>query len=328
MECSIWYAPYTLIPKAALNAKTPQVPRNGALLRIEEEGKGVGFADCHPWPELGDLPLDQQLQKLAKRECTALTLQSLFFAGLDASFRRKQQSAFENVTIPPSHFLIPDLFTQDKTELEKFVAEGGKVFKCKVGRDLLAERVELEKLAEQFSQQEALIRLDSNLVGDEFSCHRLMKQANERLVGMIDFWEDPFPYDAQAWSHFSEAHGIFLARDRDLKSTELQGVDVLVLKPAVQNISPEQLLALRKRVVMTSYLDHPLGQLSAAFVAARSQKVLGRKLDVCGLLSHIAYETNEFSACLQMRGPQLVPPAGTGFGFDELLEKQEWKKLC
>lgn len=328
MECSIWYAPYTLIPKAALNARVPQIARHGALLRVEEEGKGVGFADCHPWSELGDLPLDQQLQKLAKRECTPLTLQSLFFAGLDASFRKQQKSAFENLVIPPSHFLIPDLFAQDKVELERFVADGGKAFKCKVGRDLLAERVELEKLAEQFSQQEVLLRLDSNFVSDEFSCHRFMKQASETLVGMIDFWEDPFPYDAQAWGNFSETHGLFLARDRDVKLNELQGVDVLVLKPAVQNFSPEKLSTLRKRVVITSYLDHPLGQVSAAFFAARAQKILGRKLDTCGLLSHTAYELNEFSACLKTRGPHLLPPSGTGFGFDELLAKQEWKQLC
>ena len=329
MECSIWYSPYTLSSKAPLNARSPQMLRHGALLRVEQAGK-VGFADCHPWPELGDLPLEQQLQKLAQHENTSLTTQSVFLAGLDALFRDKQKSAFEGLHIPPSHFLIPDLFQQDKAELEKFVTDGGRTFKCKVGRDLLAERVELEKITERFAGQDVLLRLDSNCMSDEFSCHRFMKQASECLAGMIDFWEDPFPYVAEAWEKFSDTHGVFLARDQGVKLSELKAVDVLVLKPAVQAIQAqlENLQRLKKRVCITSYLDHPLGQMSAAFVAARAQKVLGKKLEVCGLLSHSAYEANEFSECLRSAGDQLLPPSGTGFGFDELLEKQDWKKLC
>ena len=54
---SIWYWPYELTPKRRLSAIAADAPRQGALVRIED-----GFADVHPWPELGDEPLDGQLE--------------------------------------------------------------------------------------------------------------------------------------------------------------------------------------------------------------------------------------------------------------------------
>ena len=53
----MWFCEYALSER-----------RRGALIRV-----GSGFADFHPWPELGDEPLETQLAKLARGETTPLT---------------------------------------------------------------------------------------------------------------------------------------------------------------------------------------------------------------------------------------------------------------
>src|SRR5258708_24582201 len=97
MDCYFWR--YELAPKRRLSAIARDAPREGALIRI-----GDGFADVHPWPELGDLPLDDQLALLARGETTALTRQSLSFVSIDERARLASRSLFEGLTIPPSHW--------------------------------------------------------------------------------------------------------------------------------------------------------------------------------------------------------------------------------
>ena len=76
-----------------------------------------------------------------------------------------------------------------------------------------------------------------------------------------------------------------------------------------------------KELVVTSYLDHPLGQACAAWTAAR----LGVK--TAGLLTHSVYEPNLFSASILARGPRLAFSPGTGFGWDKELASLEWESL-
>ena len=78
----IEYWRYELIPKRRLSAIAADGPRRGALLRVDG-----GFADVHPWPELGDANLDDQLALLARGETTPLTRASLQFASIDAAAR-------------------------------------------------------------------------------------------------------------------------------------------------------------------------------------------------------------------------------------------------
>src|SRR5947207_12510223 len=98
---SSFYWRYELVPKRRLSAIAGR--RVGALIRISD-----GFADVHPWPELGDLPLDEQLSLLARGVTTPLTARSLCFAALDAEARAASRNLFEGLTIPPSHWPGPD----------------------------------------------------------------------------------------------------------------------------------------------------------------------------------------------------------------------------
>ena len=65
-------------------------------------------------------------------------------------------------------------------------------------------------------------------------------------------------------------------------------------------------------------MDHPIGQLHAAYVAARSAPEA-----VCGLVTHVLYESDPFIERMRIDGTRLVVP-----DFTDLLEALPWKKLA
>jgi O-succinylbenzoate synthase len=275
----MWFWRYTLMPRRALSALADARPREGALLRV-----GDGFADVHPWPELGDAPLDEQLARLARGETTPLTARSLYFARVDAEARADGRSLFEGLTIPRSHWPGPDPpFDFDTVKLKDI--------------DQIPPKVRLR------------IDFNGRLRPEEFI---YMAEALPRE--RVDFVEDPCPYDGPTWSALRQSTGLRLALDRGVAE---EGVDVLVVKPAVQEW-PET----AKEIVVTSYMDHPVGQLCATYVAAIHD------VGVCGLFTHVLYEPNEFIERVHADGARLLPPKGTGIGFDDLLEALPWKRLA
>lgn len=156
------------------------------------------------------------------------------------------------------------------------------------------------------------IRVDFN---NTLGAEEFVRVAASLPRGRIDFIEDPTPYDPAVWSDLRKRTGLRLALDRGEAE---EGVDVLVVKPAVQEMPRSS-----KEIVVTSYMDHPVGQLFAAHAAA--MWATSRR---CGLVTHVLYESNDFSERLQLDGARLVPPGGTGLGFDDLLERIAWKRLA
>jgi len=69
-----FYAPYELLP---LN--DPE-PRRGALLKVQWNEKKIGYADIHPWPELGDKPIEAHIKGLAEGKISTLVEQSIWLA--------------------------------------------------------------------------------------------------------------------------------------------------------------------------------------------------------------------------------------------------------
>ena len=68
--------------------------------------------------------------------------------------------------------------------------------------------------------------------------------------------------------------------------------------------------------------DHPVGQFGAAYVAA-THHVNAR----CGLFTHVLYEPDAFFERVERDGARLLPPRGTGLGFDDLLERLPWTSI-
>ncbi|MBV9068811.1 MAG: hypothetical protein JO093_17075 [Acidobacteria bacterium] len=301
----IEYWRYELTPKRRLSAIAVDGVRRGALIRVNG-----GVADVHPWPELGDLPLDEQLALLARGEMTPLTKASLEFASIDATARRDGRNLFDGLTIPPSHWPGPDPPAAFDTVKLK-------------GIDVIPDRVRLR------------IDFNATLTAEEF-----VQIAATLPRERIDFIEDPCPYDAAVWSELRERTGLRIALDRLPSSSQhrheclchtssdpmwhrhsclcsVNSYDVLILKPAVDEIPCSD-----AEVVVTSYMDHPIGQLCAAYAAATSNIT-----STCGLITHVLFENDEFIERMRIDGTRLVPPVGTGWGFDELLKKLPWRTL-
>lgn len=277
----IWVHRYSLMPRRRLSGVAAEGARVGALLRI-----GEGFADLHPWPELGDLPLEEQLAMLARAETTAQSAASLQLARLDGEARARGVSLFDGLTIPESHW---------------------------PGNDPPAGFDTVKIKGVMHVPDDVRIRIDFNatLTPAEFL------DITETLVEeRIDFIEDPCPYDDETWANLRDVTGLRLAVDRVVPSGS--SYDVLVHKPALRSEWPEE----GREIVVTSYMDHPVGQFGAAYVAASHATSTH-----CGLMTHVLYEPDAFIERVERDGARLLPPKGTGIGFDDLLENLPWKML-
>ena len=102
-----------------------------------------------------------------------------------------------------------------------------------------------------------------------------------------------------------------------------------MIKPSSQDAFPLALGAAHAgmELVVTHSMDHPLGQSMALWTAMRLRQRHGDVVLDGGLQAAGLYAPDEFSDQICYRGPQTIPPAGTGFGFDEQLATIEWKEL-
>lgn len=288
----IRYSPYKLIGTGSFPS------RKGALLEFTFEDQTTGYADCHPWEELGDAPLAQQLSLLKMGRLTPITARSLDFALIDSNARANKVNLFAGLKIPESHYLVS---TAE-------VPEEYAVYKCKDPDICL-------KLLPRLSSGQK-VRMDFNFSLTKAQFIEFIGKT-KRYIDRFDFIEDPFPFNAEIWKEFELQYGISLALDRKKEGQEHA---IRILKPA---IDPPGKYESKQRLVYTSYLDHPLGQIGAAYVAAAS----GCN-EVCGLTSHLVYQPNIFSERLDVVNSKLrIPVEGTGLGFDDCLEEQNWRSL-
>lgn len=316
---SIWISRYTLVPRAALNAHAGALPREGALVRA-----GSGFGDLHPWPELGDLPLDTHLESIAAGRPTALARRTLDCAAADGEARESGVSLFDELRIPPSHYSAG---AGELPEFRFLERAGFDCAKVKGGPDAAAEIERLNEAAPSLLGTKIRLRID-------FNASITLEELGEIFDGMtaglrerIEFLEDPVPPDPSAWNEIRRRWRVMIAADREKPDPGCW--DIAVIKPAWEpDESVQEAIELGKRLVITSAMDHPLGQAWAAWNAAIAEKDFPGRVLSCGLLTHGAYETNEFSELLATDGAVLLPPEGHGLGFDEILEHLDWKRLA
>jgi o-succinylbenzoate synthase len=348
----LWSCPYDLKPRRALSERATGAPRSGALVRIEFEPGCLGYADLHPWTELGDAPLSEQIADLSQwaegkaeigdrrpevgvqsETLNRLARNTLRFAQIDADARMRGRSLWEGVTShPANHFLLPyrapggDAHSQLQT-LDSAADMGFSRFKCKLPSDPEAAIAITRELAHHIRHIRALIlptglRLDFNSSLTKAQYQRFVSALGDDCDG-IDYVEDPTPWNSQNGFGALPSHPPLAV---DFEASQANGNPrapaVRIVKPAIQDWDTLLSEKLSQRTIISSYLDHPLGQCFAVWVAATR----GSPSETHGLASHLSYEPNAFSERLELDGPRLlVPRVGTGIGFDELLEKLPWK---
>jgi len=318
---AVEYWPYVLRSARPLNARSARLEHAGALIRV---GGGVGC--LHPWPELGDAPLERQLQMLVRGEKTPLIEQALCCAAEDGEARARGHWLLEDLKIPASHALVPPMATDE--EIEQLLAMGFVALKWKLGGDGRP----LLRWAEKFP--EARWRLDSNEVLQLAEAVEIARHWPENLRERIDFWEDPCPYDPGVWQKLADACGIRLAVDRHADTAAMSGDKRWhwVVKPARDPVALrlQQAINCGAGLVVTSYMDHPIGQAWAALNAARVAAAGGKNgghLVACGVATHLLFEDCPFSREIKLEDGRIVLPEGGGLGYDGELGELFWKSL-
>lgn len=319
----IWTHHYTLQPGSD-PARAARGPRHGALLRVKFDDETIGYADLHPWEEFGHAPLAEHLASLRTDQPTSLANLALRHARTDAAARRAGLSLFDGLPEVRSHALFTDWTSAPRSAFEQCAAEGYAAAKLKIGRDPKREAEALNVLADLPLRW----RLDANAsTGTE----AFLAGLTPAMRAKVEFLEDPMPYETSTWSSLSDREKIALALDWELPATPppWPGAQTLVIKPASQDVFPLALAAAHAgmQIVVTHSMDHPLGQSVALRTAMRLRQRHGDVVLDSGLQAAGLYAPDQFNAQIRCRGPQTIPPQGTGFGFDEQLAAVEWKDL-
>jgi len=326
-------SPYELKAKSAVGTSAGAT-RQGALLRFDFDEFGPGYADCHPWPELGDAPLSEQLARLARGQFTRLSERSYAQARVDAQARALGRGAFGDLALEGgirSHVLAGNALDVSAADLDHYRRSGFSLVKIKAGRSIAAEVIRLRELAGWAVGQGMKLRVDLNASPGGEDAMRLLDAMTAAPRG-IDFIEDPTPFDEDAWSQLKRRFPFRFALDLAAGSAPAmvpECVDVLVLKPAIQDAEAVVHSANRPGLdfVVTTYLDHPLGSTAAAWHALRVERLSGDRLEACGLMTHMNYQPTAFSGACRSEGDRWLPPRGTGFGFDDELRACAWTQL-
>ena len=309
---------YRLKARGFLNSISKRSSFEGALIQIDG-----GYGCIHPWPELGDPTLEKCLADLAGARRWPIVRRAIRCAEYDREARAFENSLFEEMEVPASH---ATLAKADAAEVARAVEAGFTTVKLKAGRDLSAEMKFLDAMTLEFPALQW--RLDFNESLNSEQAAEFLQGLGEKARAAIDFVEDPCPFSETSWAELHRKTRVKLAVDRE--ATPLSAAaQVIVIKPAVDEpfLLGEAAIAHNQRVVMTSYMDHPVGQAFAAWEAARLELQFPGLVGICGLQTHHLFEPEEFAEALGPWSPAFKVPDGIGLGFDDLLAAQPWTRL-
>ena len=306
---------YQLKPLRTLNSRSSAAVCEGALLHVHG-----GYGCVHPWPSLGDEPIDVQLSLLSQGKFTPLTERALECCAVDGAARAENRDLFRELVVPRSHATLPADESADQLidRISALHADGFDAVKIKVGPNVAREADRVTVFARHWRKG---IRLDFNGSLSPDGMLTFAAELSSETKSMVDFVEDPCPYDEATWQKLQQATGLRLALDRGSERPENRnGFFYRIWKPAC-SAAPE--VHSGERLVVTSYMDHAVGQLFAAYEAAR----LAGSVELCGLLTHPLFDEDNFFRELRINDARLVVPGGPGLGFGAMLEALPWNRL-
>lgn len=302
----------------------PDFPRihsgKGALLALEDESHLTGYSDLHPWTTLGDLDLDQQLQKLQQNNPTLQTQLSLNYAKRDLQSKQTQTKSIHFLkNIKNHHLILKTLRTSQDLE-DYFLTAQAQFYNAsnaslspsfsnlETPENILAIplRLKMKLTTDTISQTLSLInetsrlypnvlwRLDANSIFNFKEVLNLWNQLSTEAKNKIDLIEDPCPYSQQSWKKL-EDEGIPLAIDFEINrwkttmdlnpSPTPSKKTTFVLKPAIHDMEEWKIFLKNNPhpFFITSYLDHPVGLLHALWTAESFQDIFPQQMQTCGL---------------------------------------------
>lgn len=321
MALRIWLSPYQL--KSKWHPKTTSDGHEGALLKVEFSGGIHGYADLHPWPELGDANLQECLNSWKERQPNSLISRALAIAKKDAVARIQGRSLYASRLLPQSHYLLPPLSEVSDSLIEKIIADGYQCVKVKISPSLLEETIRLRQLVEVAAGR-LRWRLDFNGRLPWQDAAEWMTEEAEWLWSQVDFLEDPFSANdvsQETWpkeiKQLSRRLNLEnkIAFDRISLPENISAETSLlkITKPEIEEPNPAQ------ETVFTNNLGHPFGHA----VALVDASLVSEKVGGFQGLQH--YTPNAWTEQFRYHGPTTLLERGTGYGFDELLKKNKWQ---
>jgi o-succinylbenzoate synthase len=314
----IWISPYRLKARSFLNSISRRREFEGVLIRV-----GGGYGCIHPWPELGDPPLEKCLEDLRGRRVWPVVKRALRCAEYDNAAREAEESLFKEMEVPRSH---ATMVQANPKELALAAEAGFDTVKIKAGRNVAVEARFLEEMSAEYPALKW--RIDFNELLDPEAADRFLEGLSEAVRRKIDFVEDICPFSESVWSGLWKKHRVALAVDRE-SGPHRKAAQCMVIKPAVDEpfLLGEAAVMNLQRGVITSYMDHPLGQAFAAWEAARTELIFPGLIGTCGLQTHHLFEKDAFVDKLGEWKPDFKAPDGTGLGFDDELAALTWVSL-
>lgn len=325
-----WFSKYELQPLMGIGAVAGSKPRVGALFKIQWPNKLIGYADLHPWPELGDHELDVHIDALRAGKLSQLMEQTIWLARRDAEAREARTHLLTGLPKVKNHFLLNDYSKLSDAMLKEMKSSGYTILKVKVGKMIDEESQFILKTIRQNTWLS--IRLDFNAKVDFSRFERFMTPFTKQDLTKLEFVEDPIPWNPEQWTEAAKLAPLAIDNEidkLDLETFKEPSFKVVVLKPARQDVEKVMKFVsrLNLKAVVTSSLDHPVGVIHAAAVAGHYKKLLPNTMLDSGCLSLRTYKPNEFTSRIQAVGPFIQSVPGFGVGFDELLGKIEWTPL-
>jgi len=344
---------------------SPNFPRQnsgkGVLFAIEGENKQIGYSDLHPWPNLGDLELNEQLQLLKLNKPTPQTQLSLEYAKRDLDAKTNSAGGIQYLKEIKNHFLVLEnlttindleIFLSNKFSstntsdshysphiLEKKFPATSLTLKLKLSPQLSTLTAELiNEISNKYPQIQW--RFDANSLFNNKEIFSFWIKLSLKSRQQVEFIEDPCLYDKNTWKQLEE-NGIPLAIDHEIQnwknsnsssSPTPSGKVVFVLKPAIHNMIKwkEELIQTPHQFVITSYLDHPVGLLHALWTTETFFVDFPTQLLTCGL-NFPFYQTQleQFWCGLSFDNSSYswTGEHTYGIGFSKVLEGLSWQTI-
>lgn len=319
----IEYTPYQLKPLPHLAHSKVLSQIQGLLLRIFFTPEQWGYACLQPWPQLGDFTLKEYFQFLIEQRWIGILPAVLENARKDCHARAAGASLFHELPKefnPKNHYNIMDIANHHFQPVDwKDVTH----LKIKMGRNFLKEKKFFENNAQWLKH--FYLRLDYN-----FSTPQSQEE-RDFVLWILEKFNVDFFEDFSLFKSDFKNNNFFItpkksAIDFQKNKADLSKYDILIQKPSLEEQIPENLIE-KKRIIFTSGLDHPLGQTHAWHAAWDFYAKHPGKIEVCGLVTHVHFEKNEYSERMQMNGMSLVTDTEkVATGFDDLLEKEKWER--
>jgi hypothetical protein len=297
---------------------------HGVLLR-----RGRQISCLQPWPQLGDPSLNDLLKQLqAPPSEWHPLLKNALAVFEDPSFSVTSLHEYERAELSlPSHVLVS--YESRRDEIISFLEQGFREFKIKFRPHFDPHGGVFAHFQELKNSFPIRLRLDSNSTFP--SAESFLKQWH-RFSGLhkeIEFVEDPVALDLLTWKRLQD-EGVSIAADRPLHFLSPREVDAdfpcrfLVMKPIRHRLEDwdSTLRSSGKKLVFTTALDHPWGQLWA-FHSIHQLRLKGIVCETSGLFT----ETLQSSAL----NPLVASHGGVQLrGLSSFLEQTErlpWSKF-